>query len=117
MRGKKRIMLKHPRILGLAFASLLVASGAVRAGTIVESVSVGPFITDDTKILSLAQFDTMGGTRILDSVNVQFTEAINSSGNVENTSNTPADFKFKLDVDATLTGPSLAPPLEVDPAV
>jgi hypothetical protein len=98
-------------VLGLSIASI---SPQAQAGSYTEMVSTSPGLpTDFSKSLSVNPFDSMNGTRTLESVVLSYTDNLSISGTIANNSGGPETFTFKEDVKFTLalvTNPTTIPP-------
>jgi hypothetical protein len=84
-------------------ASLLCAAGFTSAATITLTDTVAVQTTNFTTSLTFAKFDTMGGTRVLDSVAFSIDGSIFGSAEVESRDNAPATIVTTLEATLTLT--------------
>ncbi|MFT6268680.1 MAG: hypothetical protein ACJAVV_001495 [Alphaproteobacteria bacterium] len=87
----------------LCGATLLCAATFSNAGTIILSEAVTLQTTNFQTALSFAQFDTMGGTRTLDSVSFSIDGSIFGTIEVESRDAAPAVITTKLEAELTLT--------------
>jgi hypothetical protein len=88
-------------VLGLSIASI---SPQAQAGSYTETVSTssGLIPTDLNLSLSVNPFDSMNGTRTLESVVLSYTDNLQISGSIANNSGGPQTFTFNEDVKFTL---------------
>ncbi|MGK0373299.1 MAG: hypothetical protein ACJAW1_003572 [Glaciecola sp.] len=87
----------------LCGATLLCAATFSNAGTIVLSDEVTLQTTNFQTSLSFAQFDTMGGTRVLDSVSFSIDGSIFGDISVESRDAAAATITTRLSAELTLT--------------
>lgn len=96
---KDEIMLKKI----LFTATLLCAATFSNAGTITLTDTVALQTTDFSKTLSFANFDTMGGTRVLESVAFSIDGSILGDIEVESRDASPSTITATLSAELTLT--------------
>ena len=87
-----------------ALAGLALMGGA-QASVINQNVNIPVQTTDFTKTFTFNQFDTLGGTRVLDSVELSINATGNFGGTVTNNAAGPSTFKVTETSDVTFTGP------------
>lgn len=87
----------------LCGATLLCAATFSNAGTITLSDTVSLQTTNFQTALSFAKFDTMGGTRVLDSVSFSINGTIQGSIKVESSDASATVIATKLEAQLTLT--------------
>ena len=98
--------MKKQLAIALTVASMAVASNQELTQTFDITHAPDPQATDWDDILSLPQFDTLGGTRTLDSVTVKLDGKIEGAIGVENTSpSSGATITSKLGANITASGP------------
>lgn len=86
----------------LCGATLLCAAGITNAATLTFSDTVAVATTNFTTTVDLQKFDTMGGTRVLESVTFSIDGSIFGSAEVESRDAEPATIVTKLEAVLTL---------------
>jgi hypothetical protein len=87
----------------LCGATLLCAAGFSNAATIVFTNDVLIDTTNYTTSIDLQKFDSMGGTRVLESVKFSIDGSIFGSVEIESRDNQAATIDYKLEAELTLT--------------
>jgi hypothetical protein len=87
----------------LCGATLLCAAGFANAASISFSQDVLVDTTNYTTSVDLSKFDTMGGTRVLESVTFSIAGSISGSAELESRDAQAATIEYKLESELTLT--------------
>lgn len=90
----------------IAIAALIAVAGGVSAQSITHMGSFGPADTDFTNTISIPGFDSMGGTRTLESICVKLIGEVSGDAAGENLSDTaPDDITLELSAEISLDLP------------